>query len=261
MNGQNYLRLLFLAAIVVLVAWLAIPRKIDAPHTTLAAGHETSPAKAKPATTRQIESAAIDRKPAPLSKVPTAQQFFSSGNPTIRQSDVELQSRPMSEVKLMSPRVAVDVPLLPGFVGPPTWRNLGTLTASAAFETHCWAIDRGDADVLLSTVDLSDASRTKLKIIFDRLPPEDRAKYGSPERMLGLIWVYHGLPFSGFIIESEVPHAPAEVGVLLQLQYGREGANREFMFKRSAEGWRKITPDQQVDNFLRRSGISPDVVP
>lgn len=146
-------------------------------------------------------------------------------------------------------------PLLPGFVGPKSWNNLGTATASAAFETHCWAIDRAEPDTLLTTVDLTATSRAKLKTIFDRLPPADQAKYGSPERMLALVWVYFGLPFPGFMIQQENPHPNGDTGVVLQLQYGQQGFDREFLFHPTPDGMRKITPDAQVDEFLQRAGL------
>jgi len=35
--------------------------------------------------------------------------------------------------------------------------------------------------------------------------------------------------------------APDEVGVILQLQYDQKGADREFVFTREPDGWRKVT--------------------
>lgn len=148
-------------------------------------------------------------------------------------------------------------PLLPGFSGTASWRNLGTGTPAAAFETHCWAIEHGDTDVLLSTVNLTAASRAKLKAIFDRLPASAQASYGSPERLLGTLWVYKPLPFPAFMIQAESTHSPTKIGVLLQLQYGQTAADREFVFTHESDGWRKVTLDSQVDDILAHTDISP----
>jgi hypothetical protein len=259
MSPKNRVRLLCPAVIMALVCWLAMSGRVKPP----AVGEVGKVTVSEPSrgAARPVESVPLQPKGEPVVIAPPSHAEPRVADQPVRVSDLDLQSRPLQKVQLMLPRVAADVSLLPGFVGPAEWRNLGTATASAAFETHCWAIDHGNADVLLSTVDLSDESRTKLKLIFDRLPAADREKYGSPERMMGMIWVYHGLPFAGFMIESEVPHSPEETGVLLQLQYGQNGTGREFVFKHAADGWRKLTPAQQVDNFLRMSGISPSGSP
>jgi hypothetical protein len=199
------------------------------------------------------------RPAAPLTK-PLVDRATPAPAPMIRPEPLpEPRSEPSPAIARLAPAPVVraatapaDLRLLPGFVGTASWENRGTDTPSAAFETHCWAIIHGDIDALVSTVTLTPASRAKLQAAFDRLSATDQASVGSPERILGILWVRSGeLPFPGFMIQSENVRSPDEVGLKLQLQYGQQGHDREFVFQRHPDGWRKVTADSQVENFLR----------
>jgi hypothetical protein len=150
-----------------------------------------------------------------------------------------------------------DGAVLPGFKAPAEWTNAGTQSAQFAFETHCWAIDRDDVDTLLSTVNITPDLQARLDAVFAALSPGDKARWGSPLRMLGRCWVDGRLPFSAMRIVGEDLRGGESVVVKVQLQYGDRPADREFVFHRTAAGWKKDVPLEQLESFLRRSHVIP----
>lgn len=149
---------------------------------------------------------------------------------------------------------------LPGFVGSSSWRNVGTETPGAAFETHCWAITHENPEVLLSTVELAPESVALLNSVFARLGSDQKGTFGNAQRMIGILWVKSGkLPFSSIRIGEQGNDPSGGIALQVKLQYGDQQTSRTYVFNRDATGWRKVSPQAQIAEILFRNGFGPEV--
>lgn len=147
--------------------------------------------------------------------------------------------------------------LLPGFSDRTTWRDKGTQTPEAAFETHCWAIVTQSTEVLLTTIEISPEVNKILERTYAKLEPKDKARFESPQRMLGMLWARtERLPFRGMAIQGREPASNGAVAVKVSLQYDSQAFPRTFFFRQSGDGWRKVSPEDQIAEILTRSGYS-----
>src|SRR5205814_2321887 len=77
------------------------------------------------------------------------------------------------------------------------WRNVGNATPADSFETSLWADLGGEIDVLLTTLSINSEARTKAQEILNGMAPADRAKFGTPERLIAMLLVGAGTPIEG----------------------------------------------------------------
>lgn len=69
------------------------------------------------------------------------------------------------------------------------WKNRGANTPPDALETALWAAARGDVAAFAALLWLDVAARTAAQRLLERLPPEMRAQYDTPERLLAFLTI------------------------------------------------------------------------
>ena len=136
--------------------------------------------------------------------------------------------------------------------GREAWRNVGRATPAEAYETVMWACDRGDLDVLVEAFVLSDAQKTEADRVFNKLPEDSRPKYGTPERMMALLFA-SGTPADIQPI-SAVIAGPEDTIVRARVWNDRKGETNELElpFHRYPDGWRVIVPQWQMNKSLAK---------
>jgi hypothetical protein len=149
------------------------------------------------------------------------------------------------------------------FVAPAHWRNRGRSTAADAVETTLWAAAGGDVVLLQECLVLDAGAKTRAKALFDRLPPEQRARYVSPERLVAFMTAV-GVPLGAAQIRTakeDVRAVEASPKVqLVQVSVSTmSGAGRtlEIATRKSDYGWKLVVPEEAVARFeLELTGIT-----
>jgi regulator of sirC expression with transglutaminase-like and TPR domain len=114
-----------------------------------------------------------------------------------------------------------------------------------------WASDRGDIDLLVESFVLSEAQRAEAEAVFLRFSDEARAKYGTAERMMALLFS-SGTP-AIFQPLAETPKSAEDVAVRARVWNDRGESNElELAFRRYPEGWRVVVPEWQTNKSLAR---------
>jgi hypothetical protein len=141
---------------------------------------------------------------------------------------------------------------LPSRAAPPPWQNKGRATAAGACETSLWAQWHGDLEAFLPTVSFAAEAREKLATLFSAQPAEDRARYGSPERMAAMLALSAtagsaaGDPLPMQLVERPQDADNVDVTLRVQLPQGPE-RERTLRVRRFADGWKVILPMEQAN--------------
>ena len=138
-----------------------------------------------------------------------------------------------------------------GIVRLEHFRNLGRATPSAAFQTAVWAVTKGQDDALAPLFALSPLGRQKLQAIWDNLPPETRARFDPPEKVLGLFLALDVLDAERLqIIGEDAPSSGQAMLRVRQLKNGRiQPTERKIPFQRGPDGWQFVIPDAMIDGL------------
>jgi hypothetical protein len=149
-------------------------------------------------------------------------------------------------------------PSLSGFKTHQQWENRGRKTASAAFETHCWAIEHRNLAVLAETLLLTKKSRDRMAEVFERLPEGQKRDYKTPEGMLCALWALEPLACDALLVTGEKSEGAEDVKVNVKfLNVGNNSlVEKDILFRSTPDGWRKVVRDGPVENFLKRLGDS-----
>jgi hypothetical protein len=133
----------------------------------------------------------------------------------------------------------------------PAWSNSGRATSLDAFNTGVWAVMQGDTDTLAGLISFDAEGRAMVEALFERLPPESRATYGSAEKVFATLLAAR-LPqdlSSAAVIESNASGDENHtLRMRLQHANGRT-KDTNFRFKRDAEGWQIVVPTTIVENY------------
>jgi len=131
------------------------------------------------------------------------------------------------------------------------WRPAGKGTPSAAAESLFWAADGGDVETLSKSILLDADARAKAEEILARLPPESRAAYDSPEKLIALL-LARDIDVKALQILGE-NQAGDDALVNLRMQKD-DGKTKEegYQFKRTSDGWRLVIPAKAVDKFGKK---------
>jgi len=141
----------------------------------------------------------------------------------------------------------------PGFKSASEWKNSGNATPTHAYETYVWAIDHADMGALAGVLAITPEQKAKLTAIFSSLPDDARETYGSPEMMFALLYANRNpVWFSATDVSGETSQfGGAATRLTVDLQYaGGQIREHEFYLARSADGWKKYLPDEEVDDTL-----------
>jgi hypothetical protein len=131
------------------------------------------------------------------------------------------------------------------------WRQAGKGTPSAAAESLFWAADGGDVETLAKSILLDADARAQAEAILARLPPESRAAYDSPEKLIALL-LAREIDVKALQILGE-NQAGDDALVNLRMQKD-DGKTKEegYPFKRTSDGWRLVIPAKAVDKFGKK---------
>jgi len=144
----------------------------------------------------------------------------------------------------------------PGWKPAANWANLGNSTPAAAFETNLWAVVNKQPDVLLTTLELSEAARAKLAAYYQRLPEAERAKYATPELMYATFMLEsQGLTWTGMRVMDQMENGSGEIILTTKWQWadGRVRVNPRSLH-RTADGWKMPLPDEAIERGLASVG-------
>ena len=130
------------------------------------------------------------------------------------------------------------------------WKNRGANTPPAALETALWAATGGDVAAFAALLWLDVAARTAAQRLLERLSPEMRAQYDTPERLLA------------FLTIQDVPLGSVEVRGWSQLQGNQalttnlrltalDGKQREVTIPlfRLEDQWKLIVVERTVAKY------------
>jgi hypothetical protein len=135
--------------------------------------------------------------------------------------------------------------------------DAGRATPEAAFQTLIWAAMKGRDPEMAACVALDSAARAKAESLLAGLSAEARAKYGTPEQLVGLVFSHGVLESTAFQFTSAVTpdgdHATLAVRVRMN---GRESETKIPMV-RSADGWAMAVGERQIDVIRRGLTAEP----
>ncbi len=133
------------------------------------------------------------------------------------------------------------------------WKNAGRATPSAAVETVLWGAAGGDIESVGSAIEFTASAREKAQAMFDRLPEESRAKYGSPENLMALLLAKDVDKVSGMQVLGTRELSPDNVG--MRLRFGNElGQTKEqsLLLHRANDGWKILLTDDPIDKWSKQ---------
>lgn len=139
-----------------------------------------------------------------------------------------------------------------GLLPTSAWTNAGMSTPAASYESAMWAHREADVDALARLITFGDAERAKVAALFAHLPEEARNKFGSPEKMIALIFAT-GPDHAGFQILSQTPTSESTMNseVLVQSADGRVD-HATITFLRGPAGWQMVVPADEVMSQIRK---------
>ena len=133
------------------------------------------------------------------------------------------------------------------------FQNVGRATPAAAFQTMIWAAVKGDDTALGNALALSDDARAEAASIQAALPPAERARYSTPEKLVALF-------VAGAIVEhasaaqileqttSDSRHATVSVGVAGAVD------ETKWEFQLGETGWQLTVPESVIAGIKKKLG-------
>jgi hypothetical protein len=136
--------------------------------------------------------------------------------------------------------------------------DAGRATPEAAFQTLIWAAMKGREPEMAACLSLDNAARAKAESLLATLSAEARAKFGTAEQLVGMI-------FSNGVLESSavqfVTSSVADNGdhVTLALRVRANGRENETKIPmvRSADGWSMAVGEKQIEVIRRGLTAEP----
>jgi hypothetical protein len=171
---------------------------------------------------------------------------------TARLAKLNQARQSLREAEMSAHAVDARDPSIDGFISVRDVKNVGNATVRDLFETYLWACNHLDTGTLAKILRLDPVSqRPKLKAFFASLPPDEQAKYGTPEAVFALIYAAQNTPtyYSEFRIVSPEPAAsPSSASIStiqVELRYsdGRVRTHSGWYAVPSNNGWKIITGD------------------
>jgi hypothetical protein len=142
-------------------------------------------------------------------------------------------------------------PLMAKAAPPAAWKFEGNATSRSALNSVIWAAVGGDTVALTKLITLDENGRAAVQEVFDRLPAETRAEFGSPE---GIVATFAAarmpLNVESVVVENETVRDGVTT---LQLQISRGETNQKNVAMRARqtpEGWKIVVPDALVERYM-----------
>lgn len=136
--------------------------------------------------------------------------------------------------------------------------NAGRATPEAAFQTLIWAAMKGRDPEMAACVSLDSTARAKAESFLATLSAEARAKYATPEQLVGLFVSNNVLESTAvqFVTSSTVADDDSAILAIRIRENGRERATRIPMV-RSADGWAMAVGEKQIEAIRRGLTAEP----
>ena len=135
--------------------------------------------------------------------------------------------------------------------------DAGRATPEAAFQTLIWAAMKGREPEMAACVSLDSAARAKAESFIATLSAEMRAKYGTPEQLVGLV-------FSNGVLESTAVQfvnssvADGDHGTLaIRVRMNGRESETKIPMVHSADGWSMAVGERQIDVIRRGLTAEP----
>jgi hypothetical protein len=130
--------------------------------------------------------------------------------------------------------------------------EVGRATPEAAFQTLIWAAMKGREPEMAACIALDAPARAKAESLLASLTEEARAKYGTPEQLVGLVFSHGVLESSAVQFVSSAAagdgdHATLTLRVRMN---GRENETKIPMI-RTADGWAMAVGEKQIEVIRR----------
>lgn len=127
------------------------------------------------------------------------------------------------------------------------WKNAGKNSPAAAVETLLFAAVAGDVDLFTNGLTLDEAAKTKAHGIFAQLTLAEQAKYGTPEKLTGLMLAHElGMVAAMQFVSAEEKGSVTAVTVRILLNKGSY-TEKEYPFRQTSDGWHLVVPAKKVD--------------
>lgn len=130
-----------------------------------------------------------------------------------------------------------------------SWANRGRATPETVLETTLWAAASGELEVLAQSLLLEPEARRRAEEVLNRLPPDTRAKYATPERLVALLTARE-IPLGSLQQIAGMNLANGDRLLRVRLQAPDGSTKTTSIAARGAAGdWRLVVPGSAVDRL------------
>jgi RNA polymerase sigma factor (sigma-70 family) len=142
-------------------------------------------------------------------------------------------------------------PWFRGMVRIDDWKDRGTDTPAAAFETYVWAGDHVDIEARAKALGFGTL-KSEVDAFYARLSPEVRARYDSPEKLWAALMAAapQAAKITAFQVLAQTPNPVADgTTVTLRVRTQNERGftyEGDVLLERSDSGWRRSLPANLV---------------
>jgi hypothetical protein len=134
----------------------------------------------------------------------------------------------------------------------------GRATPEAALQTLIWAALKGRESELAACVSLDPAARAKAESLLANLSPDARAKYGTPEQLVGLVFSNGVLEATAVQFVTTSLAADGDHATLtLRIRANSREKDTKIPMIRSAAGWSMTVAEKQIDVIRRGLTAEP----
>jgi hypothetical protein len=139
-------------------------------------------------------------------------------------------------------------------LGASAWTYAGQASPSAALESVLSTARSGDVDKLAKLIDFEGDAGTRAQALFDGLPEESRAQYGSPAKVMAVL-IAARMP-SDYVAMATLgeEHDSEDTAVVgIRLQDGSGGQrDLSFKFQKHQNDWRLDVPEPVVESLAHQ---------
>ncbi len=135
--------------------------------------------------------------------------------------------------------------------------NAGRATPEAAFQTLVWAAMKGREPEMAACVSLDRAARTKAESLLATLSAEARAKYGTPEQLVGLVFSHGVLESTAFQFATRSIDDGEHVTLAVRVRANGRESETKIPMVRSVDGWSMAVTEKQIDVIRRGLTAQP----
>jgi len=129
--------------------------------------------------------------------------------------------------------------------------NVGRATPEAAFQTLIWAAMKGREPELAACVSLDQAARAKAESLLSGLSSEARAKYGTPEQLVGLVFSHGVLESTAVQFATSSVDGVDQATLTLRARANSREKEMKIPMVRSPDGWSMVVGENQIDVIRR----------